>query len=74
MSGEKPVFVSVMYSPRARMRRGSVHKVASHPREETSFSRRLLTLAQAGQVRMACWNDSGALPQRGQVRSGFSSN
>jgi len=29
---------------------------------------------RTGQVRMACWNLSGLVPHRGQVRSGFSSN
>jgi len=74
MSGGKPVFVSVMYSPRARMRRGSDYIVASCAREETSFSRRSRTRVRAGQVRMACWKDSGPVPHRGQVGSGFSSN
>jgi len=74
MSGGKPVFVSVMYSPSARMRRGSDHIVASCAREETSFSRRSRTRVRAGQVRMACWKDSGPFPHRGQVGSGFSSN
>ena len=30
MSGGKPVFVSVMYSTKARMRWGSVHNILSH--------------------------------------------
>jgi len=54
MSGGKPVFVSVIYSPSARMRRGSDHIIASCAREETSFSRRSRTRERAGQVRMAC--------------------
>jgi len=74
MSGGKPVFVSVMYSPRACMRRGSDHIVASCAREETSFSRRSRARVRAGQVRMACWKDSGPVLHRGQVGSGFSSN
>jgi len=74
MSEGKPVFVSVMYSPKAGIRRGSDHIVASCPREETSFSRRSRTLARAGQVRMACWKDSGPFSQREQVGSGFSLN
>jgi len=74
MSGGKPVFVSVMYSPKGRKRWGSVHSVASRPREETSFSWRSRTLARAGQVRMACWNVSGSVLQLGQVGSGFSWN
>jgi len=74
MSGGKPVLVSVMYSPKARMRRGSVHRSASGPREETSFSRRSRALVPAGQVRMACAKLSGSVPHRGQVGSGFSSN
>jgi len=74
MSGGKPVFVSVMYSPSARMRRESDNTVASCAREETSFSRRPQTRERAGQVRMACWKDSGSVPHRGQVGSGFSSN
>ena len=74
MSGGKLVFVCVMYSPWARIRWGSVHVVASCPREETSFSRRSQTLERAGQERMACWKVSGPVSQRGQVRSGFSSN
>jgi len=74
MSGGKPVSVSVMYSPKARMRRGSVHRLASGPREETSFSRRSRTLVRAGQVRMAGAKVSGSIPHRGQVGSGFLSN
>ena len=54
MSGGEPVFVSEMYSPKARMRWGSVHNVALRPREESSFGRRSRTLVRAGQVRMAC--------------------
>jgi len=74
MSGGKPVSLSVMCSPKAHLRWGSVHNLASLRREETSFSRRARTLAQAGPGRMACWNVSGPVPRRGQVRSGFSSN
>jgi len=74
MSGGKPVFVSVMYSPRARMRVGSDHIDASCAREETSFSRRFRTRVRAGQVRTLCWKDSGPVSQRGQVGSGFSSD
>ena len=48
--------------------------MASCPREETSFSRRSWPLAWAGLVRMACWNVSGSVPQRGQVRFGSSWN
>ena len=59
MSGGKPVFLFVMYSPRAHIRWGSVHRVASCPREETSFSRRSRSLVRVGQVRMARWNVSG---------------
>jgi len=62
MAGGKPVFVVVMYSPKARMRRGSVHRSASGPREETSFSKRSRTLFRPGQVRMACVKDSGSVP------------
>jgi len=74
MSGGKPVLVSVMYSPKAHMRRGSVHRLGSGPREETSFSRRSRTLVSAGQVRMACVKVSGSVPYRGQVGFGLSSN
>jgi len=74
MSGGKPVFVVVMYSPRARSRWGSVNKLASWPREETSFSRRSRSLVRAGQERMACWNVSGLVSHRGQVRLGSSSD
>jgi len=74
MSGGKPVFVSVMYSSKARTSWGSDHIAASCPREETSFSRRSQTRVRAGQLRMACWKDSGSVPQRGQVRSGSSSD
>jgi len=74
MSGGKPVFVSVMYSPSARIRRGSDHVDASCAREETSFSRRSRARWLAGQVRMACVKVSGSIPHRGQVGSGFSSN
>jgi len=74
MSGGKPVFVSEMYSPRARMSSGSVHSAASCPREETSFSSRFLDSDRAGQARMACWKDSGSIPHQGQDVVGFSSN
>jgi len=74
MSGGNPVFVSVMYSPSARIRRGSDHIVASCAREETSFSRRPGTRVRAGQVRMACWKDSGPVSHCGHVGSGFLSN
>jgi len=74
MSGGKPVLVSVMYSPKAGIRWGSDHKAASCPREVTSFSRRSRTLARAGQERMAWWEVSGSVPQRGQVGFGSSSN
>jgi len=67
MSGGKRVLVSVKYSPRARSRWGSVHRLASWSREETSFSRRSRSQAQAGQARMASWNVLGSVPQRGQV-------
>jgi len=62
MSGGKPVLVFVMYSPKARTRRGSVHRSASGPRDETSFSRRSRTLVRVGQVRMACVKVSGSVP------------
>jgi len=74
MSGGKPDFISVLYSPKARMRSGSDHIVTSCPREETPGSRLSRTRVQAGQVRMACWKDSGPVPHRGQVGSGFSSD
>jgi len=74
MSGGNPVLVSVMYSPRAPMRWGSVHRLASCPREETSSSRRFRALERAGQVRIACVKDSGLISHRGQVVSGFRSN
>jgi len=74
MSGGKPVLVSVMYSPKARMRVGSDHIAASCAREETSFSRRFRARVRAGQVRSACWKDSGPVSQRGQVGSGLSSD
>ena len=70
----KAALVSVMYAPKARMRRGSDHVVASRAREESSFSRRSLTCVRAGQARMACWKDSGPVSHRGQVGSGFSSD
>jgi len=71
MAGGKPVFVFVMYSPRARMRMGSDHIVPSPTREETSFSRSSRTRVRAGQVRMACWKDSGPVLHRGQVGLGL---
>jgi len=74
MSGGKPDLVSVMYSPSARMRRGSDHVVASCAREETSFSRRSRTRLRAGQESIACWKDSGQVPHRGQDGSGSSSD
>jgi len=51
MSGGKPVLMSVMYSPKARIRWGSDHRLASCSREETSFSKRSPSLDRAGQVR-----------------------
>jgi len=74
MSGGKPVLVVTMYSPRACSRGGSVHRLASLPREETSFSRRSRTLARAGQDRMACRNVSGSISHRGHARLGSSSD
>jgi len=74
MSGGKPVFVSVICSPSARMRRGSDHVVASYAREETSFSRWSRARWVVRQVRMACVKVSGSTPHRGQVGSGLSSN
>jgi len=71
MSSGKLVLVSEMYWSRARISWGSVHKRASGPREETTFSRRSQTLQRAGQLRMACSNNSGLLPQQGQDGSGF---
>jgi len=71
MSGGKPVFVVVMYWLKARIRWGSVHNVESRPREQTSFTRRFQSRAQAGQGRMGCWKVSCSTPQRGQDRSGF---
>jgi len=55
------------------MRMGSDHIVGSCATEETSFSGRFRTHVRAGQVRMACWKDSGPVSHRGQVGSGFSS-
>jgi len=74
MSRGKPVLVSVMFSRKARKRWGSVHSMAPRPREETSSSRRSQTLARVGPVRIACWNVSGSVSQRGEVGSGFSLN
>ena len=74
MSRGKLVFVSVMYSPRARMRVGSDHIGSLCAREEASFSRRFRTRVRAGQVRTACWKHSGPVSQRGQVGSEFPSD
>jgi len=74
MSGGKPVLVVVMYSPRARIRCGSDHRLESWPREETSFSRRSRSPDRAGQDRRACRNVLGSISHRGQVRLGSSSN
>jgi len=74
MSGGKPVFVSGMYSPSARTRRGSDHIVGLCARVETSFSRRSRPRVGAGQVRMAWWKDSDPVPHQGEVGSGFASN
>jgi len=74
MSGGNPVLVCVMYSPKARTRRGSVHRLASGPRDETSFTRRSRALFRAGKVRTAWVKVSGSIPHRWQVGSGFSSN
>jgi len=73
MPGGKPVFVVVMYSPKALLRRGSVHRSVSGPTEETSISKRPGALFRAGQVMMACVKVSGAVPHCGQVGSGLSS-
>ena len=70
----KPLFDSVMYSPKARTRSDLNHIPASCPREKTSSCRRSQTCARVGQVRMACWKDSGPILHRGEVSSGFSSN
>jgi len=70
----RPVFVSVIYSSKARMSWGTDHIVPLCSREETSFSRRSWARAREGQVRMGCWKYSGPVTQCGQVRSGFSSN
>jgi len=53
---------------------GLDHNVASCPREETSVSRSSRTHVWAGQVRMACWKDSGPVSHRRRVWSGLSSN
>jgi len=74
MMSANPVFVIVMYSPRACMRWGSVHVVVSCPREVTLSSRRSRSLARAEQVRIVYQEVSGSTLQRGQDRSGFSSN
>jgi len=74
MSRGKPVGVSVIYSPSARLRRGSDHVFASCTREETSFSRTSRFRLRAGQVRIACWKDSGLVSHGGQVGSGSSSD
>jgi len=70
----KLVFVSVMYSTKARKRWGLLPKAASHRKEETSFSRRSLTRALAGDVRMPGWNVSGLVRHQRQVGFGSSSN
>jgi len=57
-----------------RIRSVSVHVGVSRLRQETSFSRRSRSLARAGQLRMACWQDSGSTPQRGQDTFGFALN
>ena len=65
-SGGKPGFVCEMYWPRACTRLGSVYRGASCPREETQFSSKSRSLAQAEQIRMTGSNDSGSVPQWGQ--------
>ena len=52
ISGGKPVFLSVMNSPRACMRWAVVHGGAPCPMEQTSFSRMSRALVRAAQVRM----------------------
>jgi len=74
MSEGKPALVSMMSSPEAGIRWCSGPSVASHPRVETSCSRRSQALVGAGQVRMARWNDCGSILQGGQVVSGSLSN
>jgi len=74
MSGGKPVFVSVIDSPKARSRWRLVPRLAPHQKEETFVSQRFRILARAGQVSMAYWKVSGSVLHRGQVRSRSSSN
>jgi len=74
MAGGKPVLVFVMYTPRARSKRGSDNRGESYPREETFFSRRSRSLARAGHDYMAYWNVLGSVSQRGQVKLGSSSD
>jgi len=58
MSRGKPVFVSVLYSPKTRMRLGSVHSLVSCPREEISGNKKSQTLVRAGHV-TASWVVAG---------------
>jgi len=44
------------------MSRGLVHRSASGPREETSFSKRSRTPFRVGPVRIACVKVAGAVP------------
>ena len=62
--------MTVIYSCKARIRCGSVHSMASSPRQETSFIWWSWALAQAGQVRMACWSISGPVLQGGAGQVG----
>jgi len=71
MSGGKPVFVSEMYSPSGHMRLGSDQSAALCLPEETFFSTSLLAPDRAGQVRMACWKDSGPILHWDMLCRGF---
>ena len=63
MSSGKPVLVSEMYWPRARIRRGADDRGVPDLKEETSCSRRFWALERVGQLRMACLQDSCSVLQ-----------
>ena len=74
MSGGKPVRVAVINWPSACVSVACDHRGLSSPSDVTSPSRRVLSRALSGQLRMACWKVSGAEPHRGHVVSGWSSH
>ena len=70
ISGGKPVWVAVMYWPRACIRGSSDQTGLPSSKEVTSPSRRVFSRVLFGQCRIACAKDSGAESQRGHMSLG----